>query len=64
VQLDVFDLRGRRVAQLVDQVMSRGHHTVTWIGCDFAGRSVASGIYFAKLTVGSLNLTERLVLLK
>jgi len=64
VKLDVFDLRGRRVAQLVDQVMPRGHHTVTWIGCDFAGRSVASGIYFAKLTVGSLNLTERLVLLK
>ena len=57
-RLTVYDLRGRRVAQLVDGSLRPGRHTVDWWGLDDGGRTVASGVYLCRLVAGGV-VTER-----
>jgi len=65
VTLRVYDVGGALVATLVDGMQAAGPHRATWDGTDDAGRTVASGIYFARLVVGgSAAATRKLVLLK
>jgi len=59
VDLSIYDVRGRLVTRLVDEVRAAGDYSVTW---NAAG--IASGIYFYRLTAGSFNETRKLVLLK
>ncbi len=48
-ELTVYDLAGRRVTVLVDEVLTSGRHTADWNGSDMAGRSVAAGQYLMRL---------------
>lgn len=45
----IFDLLGRQVATLVDEVQAAGFRTVEWNGRNNAGLQVASGVYFYRL---------------
>lgn len=54
VSLAVYDLQGRRVAELVNGVLAPGPHTLTWDGRGVDGRPVGSGVYFYRLQQGSL----------
>lgn len=49
VQISVFDVRGARVATLVDGEIEAGSHEVTWDGRTFGGHTAATGVYFYKL---------------
>lgn len=64
VRLTVYDLRGRRVATLVDTVLPAGPHRRTWDGCDDRGRPLASGTYFYRLNTGDRALSRKMLLLK
>jgi FlgD Ig-like domain len=64
VRIDIYDLRGERVATLVDRDQDAGAFTVTWRGRDDRGASVGSGVYFAKLATASGERTYKLTLLK
>jgi hypothetical protein len=55
----VFDLLGREVTTLVNEVKSPGRYTV-----DFDGSNLASGVYFYRLQAGDFTQTKRLLLLK
>jgi hypothetical protein len=59
VSLKVYDLLGREVATLVDQVRTAGSYTVT-----LNASTLSSGLYFYRMTAGSFNQTKRLILLK
>jgi len=50
VSLTVHDLRGRRVATLLDGDLEPGRHVARWDGRDADGRMAPSGIYFLRLT--------------
>lgn len=54
VVLSVFDMLGRRVAVLVNRVLTPGTHTVTWGGTDRSGTPVGSGRYVLRLQQGTL----------
>lgn len=62
--LDVYDLQGRRVIRLLSEELGAGEHSVIWNGVDEAGQAVASGVYFARLRSGDVELTRSLVLVK
>ena len=63
--LSIFDLRGRRVRDLLAQAsLPSGRHQVAWNGTDDAGGEVASGVYFYRLRAGAESRTRRLVLVK
>jgi hypothetical protein len=49
VRVDVFDLGGRRIRQLVNGTLPAGSTDLTWNGADDGMRQVESGIYFVRL---------------
>jgi hypothetical protein len=59
VELSVYDLLGRQVAELVNEKKNAGAYTVRWDASHFS-----SGVYFYKLTAGSFVQTRRMLLLK
>ena len=63
VQIEVFDLLGRRVKSLVDQHQSQGVHEVSWNGLDDAGGVLAAGLYLYRLSSDAVVETRHLVLL-
>lgn len=62
--LDVYDLLGRHVVTLFDESVSAGEHLVVWDGKDRYGASVASGIYFYRLTTEVSSISKKMLLLK
>jgi hypothetical protein len=62
--LDVYDVAGRRVRQLLHGPVGEGEHTVAWDRRDDAGNRVASGIYFCRLVAGGEEHEKKLVVLK
>ncbi|RKZ12888.1 hypothetical protein DRQ32_02740, partial [bacterium] len=59
VQLDIFDMRGRRVETLVNETRAAGSHAITW-----RPATLASGVYFARMITSQGVQTQRLLLLK
>ena len=59
VRLDVFDVLGRTVTVLVDDVRAAGTHTAT-----LDARHLPSGLYLYRLQAGSTVLARRMVLAK
>jgi len=59
VSLEVFDVRGRRVADLVEGVQPAGRRSLTW---RTNGRS--AGVYFVRLRAEGLTRTQRLVVMR
>ncbi len=67
VTLLVYDLLGRVVRRLVDEVQPAGQKVVTWDGTDDMGKAVASGVYLCRMQgKGTPNFiqTRKMVLLK
>ncbi len=66
VRLRVYDVAGRLVRSLVNEVQSprAGGFAVTWDGTDDRGTRVATGIYFYKLTAAGFERTRKMLLLK
>jgi len=64
VTLRVFDVSGRLVKTLVDGAQTAGQKSVTWNGRSNSGHTVASGVYFYRLTAPGLEQTRTMVLLK
>jgi hypothetical protein len=62
VRLDVLDVRGRRVATLVDEARPTGSHEIAWEGRDALGRSLPSGVYLAVLQTATGTSSRKLVL--
>ena len=59
VNLAVYDLSGRRVAQLINGWREAGYHEVT-----FDGIGLASGVYIYHLTAGQFTATGKMVLVR
>lgn len=64
VRIVVYDVGGRLVRELVNRSEQPGTHSIMWQGIDSGGARVASGIYFVKLSAGTINRTMKMVLLK
>jgi hypothetical protein len=57
--LKVYDVLGREVATLVNEVKPPGSYTVQW-----DASNLASGVYFYRLTSGEFGQTRKLLLLR
>lgn len=64
VRLDVYDVRGRRVAELARRTMRPGTHSVIWDGQSLNGATCASGVYFVRLETEDGTSSKSVVLLK
>ncbi|MCD6235095.1 MAG: T9SS type A sorting domain-containing protein, partial [Candidatus Marinimicrobia bacterium] len=59
ITLNIYDITGRLVEQLINQNTAAGYHTVSWN----ASRH-SSGIYFARMQAGDFMQTKKMVLMK
>ncbi|MDP2886172.1 MAG: T9SS type A sorting domain-containing protein [Ignavibacteria bacterium] len=59
VSLKVFDMLGREVATLVNEVKKAGTYSTTWNAAGFG-----SGVYFCTMQAGSFHETKKLILMK
>jgi hypothetical protein len=64
VTLAVYDLRGEKVATLVNREVAAGAYSETWRGVNDTGAPVSSGVYFAKLSTPAGERSYKMVLLK
>jgi hypothetical protein len=64
VSLKVMDVRGRRVATLLNEHRSAGDHTVVWNGKDDTGQQAASGMYFVILESEGQRAVRKIAMLK
>ena len=62
VRLEVFDVAGRRVRNLIQESLPPGRYGATWTGDDDAGKRVGAGVYFIRLQRSDVSLVRRVVL--
>jgi len=62
VNLAVYDIRGRRVAMLLDLVQGPGEFTIAWDGRTARGAQASGGLYFLKLQAGNESRIQKMVL--
>ena len=63
-KLIVYDILGRQVKSLVNDVLHAGEHFVQWDGTNGSGLSVASGVYFVRMTAGQFEKTTKMMLMR
>jgi len=65
VRLNIYDLRGLRVRDLVADTQSSGRYQVLWDGRDNLGAAAGAGVYFARLeAAGASTSTIKMILVK
>jgi hypothetical protein len=62
VELRIYDVRGRLVRTLAQQVLPAGEHAVTWNGRDARNKTLSSGVYFYVIKAGEIDAVEKLVI--
>ena len=63
VRIDVYDVRGRRIARPLDERLDAGRHALVWNGEGTHGRVVA-GVYFVRIEAEDGTATRRIVRLR
>ena len=51
VRMSIFDLMGKELILLADEMVSEGVHSIVWDGRDPYGRKLPRGIYYCRMTV-------------
>jgi len=64
VRLTVYDVTGRRVAELMNEKVGPGRIQYTWNGKNIRGSDLSSGVYFLRLEVGSRRAARKLVIVR
>ena len=64
VTLAIYDIRGRIVRTMVDEVKNIGFHNVVWDGTDDNGSSVSSGLYFYTINAGDYSDIRKMTFIK
>jgi hypothetical protein len=62
VRLAIYNVRGERVATLIEGPRLPGEYEVFWDGSDFQKRPVASGIYVYTLEMGGRRIAKKMIL--
>jgi hypothetical protein len=64
VQINIYNVSGQKVRNLLEKKMPAGIHQVIWDGKDDFGKEVSSGVYFYQVQAGDYKETKKMILLK
>ncbi|UCE05126.1 MAG: T9SS type A sorting domain-containing protein [bacterium] len=64
VELNIFDILGRKVKNIISDKLDPGKHSKTWNGSDERGNVVAAGIYFVRMIAGEFKQSRKILLIK
>jgi flagellar hook assembly protein FlgD len=60
----VFDLKGRRIATLLNSELDTGVYNLTWQGKNDIGNQVSAGIYILRVDAGKYNHNQKMIYIK
>jgi parallel beta-helix repeat protein len=61
VMLSIYDVLGRYVCTLVDEIQGVGSYTVSWNARDELGRRVPAGLYICTLNTGTYSMAKKMM---
>ncbi len=64
VSLEIFDMLGKKVRNLVSNRQRAGNYTIVWDGRSDQGKQCSSGIYYCKLSAGKSSFIKKMLLMK
>ncbi len=64
VELSVYDVNGKKVYGLINDIEKKGEHFVRWNCCDGNNRNVSSGIYICRLRTPDGERSTKIILMK
>ncbi len=64
VRLDIYNVKGQLVKTLVNTEHVAGFHSAVWNGKDMNNKTVASGVYFYRISSPHKTQTKKMLLLK
>ncbi len=62
--IEIFDLSGRKIATLVNSVLSSGNHSIEWNGHTSNNEEASAGLYLCRIISGNTVETSGLCLLR
>lgn len=62
--IEVFDVKGRKIKQILNDYLTKGQYTYNWNFQNEKGRSVSSGIYFIKVNSQNYSRINKIVYMK
>ncbi|MBL1215371.1 MAG: T9SS type A sorting domain-containing protein [Ignavibacteriae bacterium] len=63
VSLKIYDILGREVAELINDIKQPGKYTIVWNALS-GNQNIASGVYFSVLKTKNVTITKSMLLLK
>jgi hypothetical protein len=64
VRISVYDLSGRHVATLVDEVQEPNRYSISWDGTNSHGHDVPAGVYFIRYVAGSHQFARKAIVIR
>ena len=64
IKLIIYNSLGQKVKTLINETQTAGFHKIQWNGDNDYGERVSSGTYFYRMTTGSFEKTQRMILIK
>ena len=64
VQIDIFNVLGKKVRTLIDTRQTAGVHRLIWNGQNDMGETVSSGLYYYRLNASGFKAMKKMILLK
>lgn len=64
VSLNIFDLNGRKIKTLVQEVQPAGRQSAVWNATDNSGRQVSAGVYIYQIRANDFVSNRKMILLK
>lgn len=64
VSIRVYDVAGREVLTLKDDILSGGEHDLIWDGRDSDGQLVETGVYICRMISGEVSQSNKMLLLR
>ena len=64
VSLYVYNVLGKKVATLLEEVLGEGEHEIEWGGIDDQGNPISAGVYFYELKSGDFQSMRKMIYAK
>lgn len=64
VKINIYDINGRLVRELINEEKNTGHYSINWDGKDNSGKIIASSTYFYQIQAGSYGQAKKMIFLK
>jgi hypothetical protein len=64
VKINIYDILGRNIKTLINEIQGKGKYSVRWNGDDNSGRRVSSGLYLYRMETEGFTSVKKLNLIK